>query len=703
MPAAIRTRSLSIPTLLGSACLCFAACQPDEEPAIPPVTGARIVAADEEPGSWLSHGRGYSEQRFSPLTQIDAANVQHLGLAWYYDIDDHNVVEATPLVNNGVMFLTSAFGVVHALDARTGEQRWRFDPEVTPETLVLACCQPVNRGVAAWMDKIYVGALDGRLIALDARSGAPVWETQTTDPKQPFTITGAPRVMDGKVIIGNAGAEYGVRGYVSAYSAETGELMWRFFTVPGNPALGFESDAMRDAAKTWNGSWWEMGGGGTVWDGMAYDPDLNLLYIGTGNGAPWNHNVRSPGGGDNLFLSSIVALRADTGEYVWHYQTTPGDSWDFTATQPIILADLEIEGSVRKVLMQAPKNGFFYVLDRQTGKVISAQPFAAVNWASHVDLETGRPVELPNMRPAGEDQIVVQPGPSGAHNWNPMAFSPATGLVYIPTADSRYLYQEDPISERVSGFWNLGYDLSVRMDFSAAGSERRSRSYLLAWDPVTQKEAWRADGSGGGTLATAGNLVFRGTVAGDFSAYDATSGKLLWSADVQNRGVAGPIAYEIDGAQYVAIALGRGAATMSANPVPHPARLPHANRVVAFKLDGKAKLPELAFTPQPLRSPPEEAVDPDTAEAGRYAFHRFCFGCHGREARGNKIQPDLRYSPHLDSGQWEAIVLEGALTGAGMIGFKNVLTPELAEAIRAYVILEAQNEAAAQRGESDWK
>ena len=679
--------------LLSLAVIYVATRQAPNEVSKPLVATDRLVAAEQEPRNWLSHGRTYSEQRYSPLTEVDVSNIGHLGLAWYYDIDDHNVVEATPLVIDGFMYVSGTMGKVYAVDAATGKELWAFDPRVPPETLLRACCQPVNRGVAAWNGNIFVGTLDGRLIALDARSGERIWERTTTDPDQAYTITGAPRVVKGKVVIGNAGAEYDVRGYVSAYDAETGELAWRFFTVPGDPSLGFENDAMRMAAETWTGEWWKLGGGGTVWNALAYDPELDLLYIGVGNGTPWNHQLRSPGGGDNLFLASIVALRPDSGEYVWHYQTTPAETWDFGATQSIILADLEIDSVVRRVLMQAPKNGFFYVLDRVTGELISADPFSNVDWASHIDLETGRPVEQPNVRANGNNTVVVAPGPSGAHNWNPMAFSPATGLVYIPTLNSRFFWQADAQFEYAAGFWNWGYDISIPMDFSSTGTERRARSYLLAWDPVSQSEAWRADGSGGGALTTAGGLVFRGTRAGQFVAYDAVSGQEVWSDDVQNSGVGGPVSYQIGDDQYVAIALGRGAATMMPGPVPQPARLPHANRVLAFNLGGTAVLPDYDFVPQALRSPPDMEVDVEAAQVGRYAYHRFCFGCHGREARGNKIQPDLRYSLYLDNSLWDDVVIDGILTGLGMVSFKDAITPELAEAIRSYVVLEAQKAA----------
>jgi quinohemoprotein ethanol dehydrogenase len=399
------------------------------------INDARIRNANAEPGNWMSHGRTYDEQRFSPLDQIDEASVGELGLAWYWDTGTRRGLESTPIVVDGVMFNSGSWSVVWAHDARTGELLWEYDPQVPREWGKYACCDVVNRGVAAWEGKIFVGTIDGRLVALDATTGKPVWEVQTTDKERPYTITGAPRVVKGKVIIGNGGAELGVRGYFSAYDAATGEMAWRFYTVPGNPAEPFESAHLEKAAATWRGGkWWEVGGGGTAWDSMAYDPELNLLYVGVGNGAPWNRYIRSPGGGDNLYLSSIVAVNPDNGELVWHYQTTPGDTWDYTATQHMILADLEIEGTQRKVIMQAPKNGFFYVLDRTNGEFISAEAYVPVNWATHIDPESGRPVENPEAHYANEPKL-IRPAPYGGHNWHPMAYNPNAGLVYIPALD----------------------------------------------------------------------------------------------------------------------------------------------------------------------------------------------------------------------------------------------------------------------------
>src|SRR6202521_5049117 len=372
---------------------------------------SRLIHADQEPGNWMSHGRTYSEQRFSPLKQIDHRNIGQLGLAWSVDLDTRRGQEATPVVVDGVMFFTTAWSKVYAVKAATGEQLWSYDPKVPPEWAVNACCDVVNRGVAVWRGKVFVGTLDGRLVALDAARGKLIWETLTIDRNFRYTITGAPRVVKGKVIIGNGGAEMGVRGYVSAYDAETGKIVWRFYTVPGDPSKPFESPFLEKAAKTWSGEWWKNGGGGTVWDSMGYDPQLNLLYIGTGNGDPWPRKIRNPRKEDNLFTSSIVALKPDTGEYVWHYQENPGDEWDYDSDEQIVLADLNLNGELSHVLLHAPKNGYFYVLDRATGKLLSAKPFTRVTWATGIDVQTGRPIESPGAQyEVGRDPALVSPG-----------------------------------------------------------------------------------------------------------------------------------------------------------------------------------------------------------------------------------------------------------------------------------------------------
>ena len=522
------------------------------------IDDAALRNAEARSAEWITHGRTYSEARFSPLTQINAANVKSLGVAWAFDTDTTRGLEASPIIVDGKLFTTGSWSVVFAIDARSGKQLWKWDPKVPGAYGQRACCDVVNRGVAVYKGKVYVGTLDGRLVALDAETGKLLWQVVTVDQKKPYTITAAPRVVKGKVIIGNGGAEFGVRGYVSAYNADSGKLVWRFYTVPGDPSKPFESPALERAAKTWTGEWWKIGGGGTVWDSLAYDSELDLLYVGTGNGSPWNREIRSPGGGDNLYLSSILALRPDTGELVWHYQTTPGDSWDFTATQHMILADLEIGGRPRKVLMQAPKNGFFYVLDRQTGELLSAEAYTKISWAKGVDKTTGRPIEDPAAR--YRDSVnFLQPGPLGGHNWQPMSFNPQTGLVYIPAQEPFFAYAQDKKFQYKPGAWNTAIDFTILKD----PPPLVPRGHLLAWDPVAQKERWRVQYNlmwNGGTLTTAGNLVFQGTSDGRFVAYSADKGEKLWEVGVGTGVIAPPVTYELDGVQYVAVMAGWGGA-----------------------------------------------------------------------------------------------------------------------------------------------
>ncbi|MBU7581037.1 MAG: PQQ-dependent dehydrogenase, methanol/ethanol family, partial [Porphyrobacter sp.] len=542
------------------------------------ITTAMLVSADGDGANWISHGRTYSEQRYSPLDGVNRDNVGQLGLAWFADMDTGRGQEATPLVIDGKLYLTTAWSKVKAFDATTGKPLWEYDPKVPGETAVKACCDVVNRGLATYGDKLFFGTLDGRLIALDRDSGKVAWETVTVDQSKSYTITGAPRVIDGKVIIGNGGAEFGVRGFVAAYDADTGKQLWKFYTVPEG-GQGDDAPAhLQKAAATWNmdvlGANDAIGGGGTVWDSMAYDPDLDLLYIGVGNGSPWNRAYRSPGKdgtgeGDNLYLSSIVAIRPGTGEYVWHYQTTPGETWDFTATQHIMLADMEIEGKMRKVLMQAPKNGFFYVIDRETGKFISAKPYVTVNWASGIDPKTGRPIENPETRvdKTGKPAMVT-PGALGGHNWHPMAYSPAENLVYIPAFEAGMMYAPEANwkPDRARGF-NVGFNLGAG-DLPPDGGFRKQvagtlKGMLVAWDPVAQKARWTVEHPGpwnGGLLATGGGLVFQGTTGSEFNAYDAANGKKLWSFAAQTGVVAPPVTYTVNGEQYVAVLAGWGGA-----------------------------------------------------------------------------------------------------------------------------------------------
>ena len=667
-------------------------------PPVAAVDAKRLLGADQEPGAWLSYGRNYAEQRFSELERIDADNVSKLGLAWSFDLGTKRGVEATPIVVDGVMYTTSSWSIVHALDARTGKHLWTYDPGVAKDKARHACCDVVNRGVAVWEGQVFVGVLDGRLEALDAATGKVNWSVATVDPKQPYTITGAPRVIDGRIYIGNGGAEYGVRGFLGAYDVNNGKLLWRFYTVPGNPELGFENDAMKMAAGTWKGKWWELGGGGgTVWDAMAYDPELDLLYIGVGNGTPWNQEIRSPGGGDNLFLSSIVALRPDTGEYVWHYQTTPGETWDYTATQHIILADMEMDGKQRKVLMQAPKNGFFYVLDRTDGTLLSANNYIDVTWATHVDMKTGRPVEVPGARYKDKPMLIV-PSYLGGHNWHPMSYNPETGLVYIPVLEFPANYgQQENFEYRPAGF-NLGTDGIVG---SLPDSESERQAYgalvagrLLAWDPVKQQEAWHVEHKGtwnGGTLSTAGNLVFQGTADGKFVAFRADNGERLWDFTAQTGIVAPAITYEIDGEQYVTVNAGWGGAfALVFGEFVQSESVPNVSRVLTFKLGADKTLPPVDWRPTVVFNPPAQTAKPDFIRQGFAIYQDNCMGCHGLNAVSGLLIPDLRGSGYLHKPEaWQQVVLGGALRDKGMPAMNELLDKNETEAVRAYVIQQA--------------
>lgn len=664
------------------------------------VDDAALRSAASSPEQWLTIGRDYAETRFSPLKQVDTSNVGRLGLAWSYDTQSLRGLEATPLVANGVLYASADWSNVFAVDARSGRQLWRWDAKADRIRGERACCDVVNRGLALYKGTIYVGVIDGRLAALDAATGALRWEVQTTPVDEPYTITGAPRVVDGKVIIGNGGAELGVRGFVSAYDAQTGKLAWRFYVVPGDPAKGFESEALRKAAKTWSGEWWKNGGGGgTPWDSFAYDPEAKLLYVGTGNGSAWDRKVRSPGGGDNLYLSSIVALHVETGELAWYYQTTPGDQWDYTAVQQITLADLDMGGRRRKVLMQAPKNGFFYVLDRLTGELLSAQPYAKVTWAKGVDMKTGRPIETKQAR-YGYQAVEQWPGPGGAHNWQPMSFNPATGLVYIPAVESSFLYVRERDFTRVPGFWNMGIDLNAA--FSGAkgipllpksayeagtGTEVGAASSLLAWDPIAAKPRWQIKYqgvTGGGTLTTAGNLVFQGLSDGRLVAYTADAGKKLWETQLGNGIMAAPNTWELDGKQYVSVLVGWGGAGGLYAPNPtHQYKAP--GRLYTFVLDGKTKLEPVHGIQKPALTAIPFTATPAEVERGATLFGRRCSMCHGIAAVSGGDIADLRYALPSTYDSLDKIVRQGAYQPLGMPKF-YFLTEADVGALRSYLL-----------------
>lgn len=655
------------------------------------VKEADLRRPEARPGDWLSYGRDPGEARHSPLKQIDAANVKRLGLAWSADMETTRGLEATPIVVNGVMYVTGAWSVVHAYDAATGKRLWRWDPEVAKEFGQKACCDVVNRGVAVLGDNVYVATLDGRLAALNAKTGIPRWQVTTVDQTQPYTITGAPRIVKNKIIIGNGGAEYGVRGYFSAYDAATGKLAWRFYTVPGDPAKGFESPALEKAAKTWTGQWWKYGGGGTVWDSFAYDPELDLLYAGVGNGSPWNWKTRSPGGGDNLYLSSIVAVRPDTGDLVWHYQTTPGDSWDYTATQHMILATLNIGGKPRNVLMQAPKNGFFYVLDRATGELLSAKPYVKVTWAKEIDLKTGRPVEVAAFREQNPALLMfTEPGPLGGHNWHPMSFHPGTGLVYIPAQTGNYPYLRDTDYKHVEGNWNLGI-----LPLPSADPFPATAGALIAWDPVEQKQRWRVEYPSmwnGGVLSTAGNLVFQGTAAAKFVAYSADKGEKLWESPAGAGVIAAPVTYTVKGKQFVSVLAGWGGAFSLIGGSNGQFKAP--GRLLTFALDGKETVP-VTSEARPKLTPLPLTADQKTIELGSLLYAKWCFVCHGAGAMSGGSLADLRYSSPQVFEAYPKIVLEGSFRGAGMPSLKQWVSEADVAAIRAFVISQRNRAAAA--------
>lgn len=672
----------------------------------PTVVNTESISANSA-DNWLSYGKDYKEQRYSELDQINVDNVSDLNLAWSFDTDFNRGLEATPVVIDGVLYLTGNWSVVYALDAQSGKLLWKYDPKVPREWGKMACCDVVNRGVAAYEGKIIFGTLDARLIALDAATGERIWEVLTADISvYPYTITGAPRVAKDKVFIGNGGAEYGVRGYVSAYDVNTGEQLWRFYTVPANPADGFENQAMEAAAKTWTGEWWKYGGGGTVWDAIVYDDELDQLYIGVGNGSPWNAEVRSPEGGDNLYLSSIVALNPDNGEYLWHYQETPAESWDYTATQHIMLADMAFDGQDRKVIWHAPKNGFFFVIDRTNGELLSAEPYSDVNWASHYDLETGRPVETENARYLTKAQM-IRPSSMGAHNWQAMAYSPQTGLVYIPAINSLFEYKSVKNYLHEWGQWNLGVytqQQSVSDPILAQLlTSKITQGALLAWDPVKQEAAWEVPHKltwNGGLLATAGGLVFQGAADGDVLAFRADNGEKLWSFNANTGVMAPPVTYTVNGEQYVTILAGWGGAFgliagLEREVAPPP------SRVLTFKLGGSA--PALPANPlKKIHEPPARiSSEQNILEEGRSLYYAYCSACHGTEVISNGAIPDLRHLPTAFHDNFNAIVLDGVMKKAGMVGFSDVLTEEQAFAIHAY-ILEQANIDRERRAQSSW-
>ena len=599
--------------------LLFTACGTTAQQAHP-VDDKTLLAAGKTGDEWLMAGGNYWADRYSRLTQINSSNVNRLGLAWYYDTDSlPGTLEATPVISNGTLYGTVTWGMVFAVDARTGKEKWRWDPQVghqnfppgsagNPEKVRSGpslCCGPGNRGVAVYGNKVYVGTLDARLVALDAETGRVIWEARTADKSSDYSITGAPLVVKGKVIIGNGGGEFAVRGYISAYDAETGKLDWRFYTVPGDPSKPFENRAMEFAAKTWSGDipWWTLGGGGNPWNAISYDPQLDLLYFGTGQAGPWVQKYRSAMNQDNLFICSIIAVKPETGRFVWYFQTTPGDEWDFDSIADLVLADITIDGKLRHVIMQAPKNGYFYVLDRKTGKFISGAPLQKITWAKGLDARTGRPIINPEAH-YGTSGMILWPGPGGGHVWQGMSYSPETQLVYVtPGMATSFNYVQAKEFKPELGEYNWGIVFrSTRRSADANGAppppppppNPPAGNFLFAWDPATETERWRVPQTGGGgTMTTAGNLVFAASNDGEFEAFSADKGEKLWGAKLA-QGFANPVTYMLDGKQYVSILAGRAG----------------KGRLYTFALDGSVPVPPPAAAPPAAPAPGAAALTP---------------------------------------------------------------------------------------------
>jgi quinohemoprotein ethanol dehydrogenase len=650
---------------------------------------------------WPSYGRDSDEQRFSPLTEIDAGNVGRLGLVWSLDIPSSASLEATPLEVDGTLYFTDSHAVVYAVDARAGRVLWKYDPKVgtaAPERLRVNFA--ANRGVAFSDGRVFVGTLDGRLIALDASSGRRVWETQTLPRDSGCNIAGAPRAFGNRVIIGQGGAEYGCRGFVTAYDNRSGRQAWRFYVVPGNPRDGFESAAMRMAAKTWSGHWWKYGGGGTPWNAITYDRELKRLYIGTGNSSPYDVQMRTEGKGDNLFLASIVALDAESGKYLWHYQVNPQEAWDYKAAMDIVLADLPIGGRQRKVLMQAPTNGFFYVIDRESGKLLSAEKIGKVTWASRIDLTTGRPVETPGIRYL-EGPATIWPSSFGAHNWQAMSFSSQTGLVYIPYMQLGARYSRSAAARKALEAGTSKFPVTSAVSFEFVKEDADDgKGALLAWDPVSNSLRWKVRYEqmwNGGTLATAGNLVFQGTATGEFLAYSADAGRELWSFDAKLGIIAPPISYRVRGRQYISVLVGWGGAK---GAVPYPSVFEplgwkyglQPRRLLTFALDGAASLPSTPAADFSLRAslPADASVDATAAARGALVYGSACVICHGIDAEAGGLAPDLRESRSVaDPAAFAAIVRGGSLTAQGMPKFDD-LSAEDVSSIRQYILSRAR-------------
>ncbi len=636
---------------------------------------------------WQLHGHDSREQRFSPLSEINDNTVGRLGLLWSLDLPGENALEATPIAVDGMIYFSGQFGKVYAVNAVAGEIAWEYDPQanskVLPSTPRL---YGAHRGVAYWDGKIYVATKDCRMIAINAKTGKELWTTNFLVPGTNATSSGAPRIFKGKVIIGNSGAERNARGYVTTMDARTGKILWRFFTVPGNPDVDTD-ETTSIASETWSGEWWKYGGGGTPWNGITYDEELDQIYIGTGNAGPYHYPGRLDGSKDNLFTASVVALDPDTGKYKWHYQYNPLEVWDWKATADIILADLTIKGEKRKVLMQAPSNGFFYVIDRTDGKLLSAEKIGKANWADRIDLKTGRPIERPGIRYETEPAIIY-PSAAGAHNWQASSYNPQTGLVYIPYMQIGMKFWRTPeAAARVKDVRSGGLTgVGVNMDFHVDPDDPLDgKGSLLAWDPVAQKLKWRVDYPAmwnAGTMTTAGNLVFQGTHTGQFNAFDARTGEKLWSFYAGLGILAPPITFEVKGIQYISLLVGYGAGGGEGSEYLNKGWKYglQPRRLLTFALGGTARLPQ---TPAPDKSvqfvdDPAIKLSSEAIRRGEISYHMMCTACHGAGAIATGGAPDLRGAGAMrDKAVLTAVLREGLLVENGMPRFGNISDSEI--------------------------
>jgi PQQ-dependent dehydrogenase (methanol/ethanol family) len=673
------------------------------------VAGTALCASNpgESTGdAWQVLGNGNNQQYFSPLAQINDKNVKSLGLAWYADIPSLDGLVGNPLVSDGVVYQSGALSRVYANDVRTGKLLWRFDPQIdlTGASLAAFWSARYNRGLALWDNKVIVGTGDCRLVAIDRKTGKKVWDAVSCDRTAQFGITAAPRIGGGKVFIGNNCIDSGIgRGYVDAFDVQTGLHKWRFYTVPGAPPEnGYENKTMEMAAKTWgSGEWWKKATGcGSAWDAITYDAKTNLVYFGVDGPAPWNPRERAADAGDELFTNSIVAVNADTGEYVWHYKTTPHDGWNFDATMHIMVADLPIKGATRHVVMTAPKNGFFYVLDATTGKFLSGNNYTPVNWASHIDQRTGRPVTIPdaNWWEHPESKTIASPGPVGAHNWHTMAFNPATRLVYIPAMIVPTAITVDPKAALGGASFDPFYGLGDDPQWKAYGE-------LVAWDPITQKARWRALHKlpiNGGLMSTAGNLVFQGTADGYFEAYRADNGTKAWSMYVGDSIMGAATTILVDGEQFILIPAGNSTSSNLSTLLARLSSTPGtrgSSRLLAFKLGGTTTLPPTKLITIALPPRPKQPVD--LAKKGAALFEQsYCVDCHGysAEAVGGSIK-DLRNASAQTHDAFEAIVIGGLRKDKGMPQFSDLSVADV-QAIHAYVINQAWADYEAQQSKS---